>query len=85
MDQNENFISVFVVFFLRVLLTILYPHLDVVPTFDLCLQMAKDLDAILDSQNAVPPKSFICADGSVSYLKQVIFPIYETMAAVGSY
>ncbi|CAL9766223.1 unnamed protein product [Musa acuminata subsp. burmannicoides] len=44
-------------------------------------QMAKDLDAILDSQNAVPPKSFICADGSVSYLKQVIFPIYETMAA----
>ncbi|CAD5193134.1 callose synthase 10-like [Musa acuminata AAA Group] len=43
--------------------------------------MAKDLDAILDSQNAVPPKSFICADGSVSYLKQVIFPIYETMAA----
>ncbi|URD86784.1 callose synthase [Musa troglodytarum] len=42
--------------------------------------MAKDLDAILDSQNAVPAKSCICADGSVSYLKQVIFPIYETMA-----
>ncbi|KAJ8465898.1 hypothetical protein OPV22_028450 [Ensete ventricosum] len=42
--------------------------------------MAKDLDAILDSQIAVPAKHCTCADGSVSYLKQVISPIYETMA-----
>lgn len=43
----------------------------------LCLQMAKDLDAVLDSHEA--------SGGSVSYLEQVICPIYNIMKAVGSH
>ncbi|WOL18279.1 callose synthase 10 [Canna indica] len=44
--------------------------------------MTKELDAILDSHEAVIAKSCICMDdGSVSYLKQIISPIYDTIAA----
>lgn len=43
--------------------------------------MAKELDAILDSPEASPAKSCTGSDGSVSYLREIISPIYETMAA----
>ncbi|XP_058086685.1 callose synthase 10 isoform X2 [Magnolia sinica] len=41
--------------------------------------MAKDLDVILDQSEAVPPKSCKGESGSISYLQEIIFPIYETM------
>ncbi|MCL7023563.1 hypothetical protein MKW94_019091 [Papaver nudicaule] len=41
--------------------------------------MAKELDAILDHGDAQPAASCIGDNGSVSYLKQVICPVYETM------
>lgn len=45
--------------------------------------MAKELDAILDSSEA--STAFSCtSNGSVSYLKEIISPIYKTMAAVGT-
>jgi hypothetical protein len=44
--------------------------------------MAEELEAIIDSQEAIPATSCICEDGSVSYLKNIISPIYETMRAV---
>ncbi|XP_008788670.2 callose synthase 10 isoform X2 [Phoenix dactylifera] len=43
--------------------------------------MAKELDAILDSPEAVPAKSCTGSDASVSYLREIISPIYETIAA----
>ncbi|OVA17595.1 Glycosyl transferase [Macleaya cordata] len=43
--------------------------------------MAKELDAILDHGEAKPAVSCTRDNGSVSYLDQVICPIYETMAA----
>ncbi|XP_072977021.1 callose synthase 10 isoform X1 [Typha angustifolia] len=43
--------------------------------------MAKELDAILDSSEATVAKSCTSSDGSVSYLREIISPIYETMAA----
>lgn len=44
--------------------------------------MAKELDFILDHQEANPAASCIGENGSVSFLDQIICPIYETMAAV---
>ncbi|XP_020112888.1 callose synthase 10 [Ananas comosus] len=43
--------------------------------------MAKELDAILDSSEASPANSCTSSNGSVSYLKEIISPIYKTMAA----
>lgn len=52
---------------------------------NLVLQMAKDLDAILDRGEAEPVPSCKTEAGSVSYLKQIICPIYETMKAVSGF
>lgn len=41
--------------------------------------MAKELDAIVDQPEAVHAKSCIGTDDSVSYLQEVIIPIYETL------
>lgn len=41
--------------------------------------MARELDAILDHGEANHAASCITADGSVSFLEQIICPIYETM------
>lgn len=49
------------------------------------MQMARELDAILDHGEAHPAPSCQGENGSVSYLEQVIFPIYETMAAVSEF
>lgn len=46
------------------------------------MQMAKELDVILDKTEAVPAASCMGENGSVSYLQKVICPIYETVAAV---
>lgn len=46
------------------------------------LQMAKELDAILDHGEANPASSCRTESGSVSFLEQIIHPIYETLAAV---
>ncbi|KAM1128949.1 hypothetical protein ACFX10_038684 [Malus domestica] len=43
--------------------------------------MAKELDAILDHGEANPAASCRTESGSVSFLDQIIFPIYETLAA----
>lgn len=43
--------------------------------------VAKELDFILDHQEANPAASCIGENGSVSFLDQIICPIYETMAA----
>jgi callose synthase len=48
------------------------------------IQLAKELDGILDSSEAEPAKSCITSDGSTSYLEKIITPIYQTMSAVGS-
>lgn len=48
------------------------------------IQMAKELDAILDHGEAQPAVSCTDDNGSVSYLDQIICPIYETMAAVSA-
>ena len=45
-------------------------------------QMAKELDAILDHGEANRAVSCITESGSVSFLEKIIFPIYETLAAV---
>uniref|UniRef100_A0AAU6MUF6 1,3-beta-glucan synthase n=1 Tax=Paeonia lactiflora TaxID=35924 RepID=A0AAU6MUF6_PAELC len=42
--------------------------------------MAKELDAILDHGEASFAASCITENGSVSFLEQIIFPIYDTMA-----
>lgn len=44
--------------------------------------MARELDAILDHGEANRAASCITESGSVSFLEQIICPIYETMAAV---
>lgn len=46
--------------------------------------MAKELDAILDQPEAITAESCISSDGAVSYLEEIITPIYDTMAAVCS-
>ncbi|XP_043723776.1 callose synthase 10 isoform X2 [Telopea speciosissima] len=43
--------------------------------------MAKELDAILDHGEAKPAASCMSENGSVSFLVEVITPIYQTMAA----
>ncbi|XVE56659.1 hypothetical protein DITRI_Ditri04bG0028500 [Diplodiscus trichospermus] len=43
--------------------------------------MAKELDAILDHEEANPAPSCIAESGSVSFLEQIICPIYDTMEA----
>lgn len=43
--------------------------------------MAKELDAILDQPEAVQSKNCTSTDGSVSYLQEIIIPIYEALAA----
>lgn len=48
-------------------------------------QMAKELDGIIDSSEAEFAKSCITSDGSTSYMEKIITPIYESMAAVGSF
>ncbi|XP_068634434.1 callose synthase 10 [Aristolochia californica] len=42
--------------------------------------MAKELDAILDHSEAKSAASCTSDNGSVSFLQEIIFPIYETMA-----
>lgn len=49
------------------------------------LQMAKELDAILDHSEAQPAASCMSESGSVSYLDQIIHPIYKAIAAVSGY
>lgn len=44
--------------------------------------MAKELDAIIDHGEANPAPSCITESGSVSFLEQIICPIYDTMALV---
>ncbi|KAJ6805753.1 callose synthase 10-like [Iris pallida] len=43
--------------------------------------MAKELDAILDQPEAVQARSCTDSNGVVSYLQQIITPIYDTMSA----
>jgi len=45
-------------------------------------QMAKELDAILDHGEANRAASCITESGSVSFLEQIICPIYQTIALV---
>ena len=44
--------------------------------------MARELDAILDHGEASPAASCIGEDNSVSYLQQVISPIYKVISKV---
>ena len=46
------------------------------------LQMAKELDAILDQPEAGHAFSCSGTDGTVSFLAEIVTPIYETMAKV---
>ncbi|CAM8912641.1 unnamed protein product [Rhodiola kirilowii] len=46
--------------------------------------MAKELDAILDHGEANPAASCLSQSGSISFLDQVILPIYKTMATEAS-
>lgn len=46
------------------------------------LQMAKELDAILDQPEPAHAGSCTGGDGTVSFLAEIVTPIYETMAAV---
>lgn len=46
------------------------------------MQMAMELDLILDKTEAVPAPSCRDENGSVSYLQQVICPIYQTIVEV---
>lgn len=48
------------------------------------MQMAKELNAILDHGKVQPAGSCTGDNGSVSYLEQAISPIYETMATVSA-
>ncbi|GER25525.1 3 glucan synthase [Striga asiatica] len=43
--------------------------------------MARELDGILDHGVATPVANYINENGSVSFLEQIISPIYETLAA----
>lgn len=47
--------------------------------------MARELDAILDRGEAEPAQSCKTENGSVSYLEQVIHPIYKTMDEVSGF
>ncbi|KAK9926727.1 hypothetical protein M0R45_023940 [Rubus argutus] len=47
--------------------------------------MAKELDAILDHGEANPAASCVTENGPVSFLEQIVCPIYETLAAVSGY
>ncbi|CAM8922119.1 unnamed protein product [Rhodiola kirilowii] len=47
-------------------------------------EMAKELDAILDHGEANPAASCLSQSGSISFLDQVILPIYKTMATEAS-
>lgn len=47
--------------------------------------MARDLDAILDRGEASHAASCTTENGPTSFLKQIICPIYETMAAVSTF
>lgn len=49
------------------------------------MQMANELDLILDKTEAVPAASCRDENGSVSYLQRVICPIYETIVAVSGF
>lgn len=44
--------------------------------------MAKELDAILDQPEPAHAGSCTGGDGTVSFLAEIVTPIYETMAAV---
>lgn len=44
--------------------------------------MAKELDAMLDHDEAVRSENCKLENGSVSFLQQIICPIYETLVAV---
>ncbi|KAJ4776823.1 glucan synthase-like 10 [Rhynchospora pubera] len=44
--------------------------------------MAEELEAVINLQEAVPATSCKCEDGSVSYLKSIISPIYDTLKEV---
>lgn len=44
--------------------------------------MARELDAILDHGEAHPAPSCTTGSGSVSFLDQIISPIYDAMASV---
>ena len=44
--------------------------------------MAKEFDAILNQSEAQPARSCLNEDGGISFLDQIIRPIYETMRAV---
>lgn len=46
------------------------------------VQMAREMDEILKQQSAQPAKSCDSENG-VSFLDQVVFPLYEVIAAVG--
>lgn len=61
-----------------------FRFLNAVMIKNLVLQMARELDAILDHGEANPAASCIGESGSPSFLEQIISPIYETMAAVSA-
>lgn len=46
--------------------------------------MARELDATLDHGEATPASSCIGESGSVSFLAQVIQPIYDTLSKVSN-
>lgn len=50
----------------------------------LVVQMARELDAILDHGEANPAANYIGENGSPSFLEKIISPIYKTMAAVSA-
>lgn len=47
--------------------------------------MARELDAVLDHGEATHATSCISENGSVSFLDQIICPIYDTLAAVSPF
>lgn len=49
------------------------------------MQMARELDAILDHGEASPAASCVGENQSVSFLEQIIRPIYDTIVAVSPF
>lgn len=49
------------------------------------MQMARELDAILDHGEASPATSCVGANQSVSFLEQIIRPIYDTIVSVSPF
>lgn len=49
------------------------------------MQMARELDAILDHGEASPAPSCVGENQSVSFLEQIIRPIYDTIVAVSPF